>query len=354
MAAHCIYTIRHSNLIRRFFESAGPFSIDTKKKSWTSGKELIADARRQGKVPILLFAPAEDTTDVVAYGELVSIKIGRRNLCTFKNVRYLPKAFKKSQLRKRNGEMIPRDFIRDYAICRTPPLSLTTKGRARGAPHGIKVRPQAMPDFLQQGRTAPIQKLIAHSIRIAHEADPTKWGIRVRQTDLMLKVGFVEVLQVGDGWFHFLVERDLVPKEFKADLSVSFDWKFSYKNAPGCVCCDLSTSAASHAYRILRRAHEGAIRVASRSRRHTTTAKDHSPEFVELLCEQLQIRLSQPLHKGDEMLDKPGNGRKSPSSQIFDEGAVDQVLVNRYERDPRARMACIQHYGAVVLRVMLP
>lgn len=31
----------------------------------------------------------------------------------------------------------------------------------------------------------------------------------------------------------------------------------------------------------------------------------------------------------------------------FIEGATQQVLVNRYERDPHARSACIQHWGAV-------
>jgi 5-methylcytosine-specific restriction enzyme A len=32
-------------------------------------------------------------------------------------------------------------------------------------------------------------------------------------------------------------------------------------------------------------------------------------------------------------------------SEGFPEGAVTQVLVNRYERDPRARSACLDHYG---------
>jgi 5-methylcytosine-specific restriction protein A len=33
----------------------------------------------------------------------------------------------------------------------------------------------------------------------------------------------------------------------------------------------------------------------------------------------------------------------------YAEGTVVQVLVNRYERDPRARRACIEHYGATCL-----
>jgi predicted HNH restriction endonuclease len=36
-----------------------------------------------------------------------------------------------------------------------------------------------------------------------------------------------------------------------------------------------------------------------------------------------------------------------PPQQAMMEGAVRQVLVNRYERDPLARRQCISHYGAV-------
>jgi hypothetical protein len=34
-----------------------------------------------------------------------------------------------------------------------------------------------------------------------------------------------------------------------------------------------------------------------------------------------------------------------PEGSIYQEGAVQRILVNRYERDPRARAACVEHYG---------
>jgi hypothetical protein len=34
-----------------------------------------------------------------------------------------------------------------------------------------------------------------------------------------------------------------------------------------------------------------------------------------------------------------------PAQQSFPEGAVTQVTVNKYERDPRARRACLDHFG---------
>lgn len=35
------------------------------------------------------------------------------------------------------------------------------------------------------------------------------------------------------------------------------------------------------------------------------------------------------------------------AGQRYSEGAVTQVIVNRYERDPKARRACIEHHGAM-------
>ena len=36
-----------------------------------------------------------------------------------------------------------------------------------------------------------------------------------------------------------------------------------------------------------------------------------------------------------------------PSSESFVEGSKSQVIVNKYERDPMARLACIQYYGTI-------
>ena|GEM_PF-1719908 len=35
-----------------------------------------------------------------------------------------------------------------------------------------------------------------------------------------------------------------------------------------------------------------------------------------------------------------------PIGPAYSEGSVQRILINRYERDPRARKDCIQHYGA--------
>jgi len=73
---------------------------------------------------------------------------------------------------------------------------------------------------------------------------------------------------------------------------------------------------------------------------------------VAALC-QLLIKYSYPKSLGGRK--RKGVAFRPPwavpeeilSSEIYDEGNVQKVLVNRYERDSKARNACIAKYGAV-------
>ena len=42
----------------------------------------------------------------------------------------------------------------------------------------------------------------------------------------------------------------------------------------------------------------------------------------------------------------PGLSEEIPTRQTYPVGSVQRVLVNQYERNPRARAACIRHHGA--------
>jgi 5-methylcytosine-specific restriction endonuclease McrA len=49
---------------------------------------------------------------------------------------------------------------------------------------------------------------------------------------------------------------------------------------------------------------------------------------------------------GEEERDQIRLPEEVPSRSTYSEGSVQPILVNRYERDPRAREECIRHYGA--------
>ena len=177
--------------------------------------------------------------------------------------------------------------------------------------------------FVTEKELATVQKEIAHSIIVANQADSSKWGLRLNQKDIMLKVGFVEVLQAGDGWFHQLVKKNLVPKKLASDRRISFN-NHSYKNAPGCITCDFDVSSVAQVYRTLLPAHEAAIRIAALSPRHTTTKSDHSPNFIKFLSEQLNERVPQPAYLDNRLITAVYIPEEMLGDQKFEEGAAVQ------------------------------
>jgi 5-methylcytosine-specific restriction protein A len=75
------------------------------------------------------------------------------------------------------------------------------------------------------------------------------------------------------------------------------------------------------------------------------------PRFAHLFtAEELTVarsRLSQlPLNAFPESADPGVTAEQVASDILYHEGSVQQIVVNAYERDPKARQACIQHHGA--------
>ena len=109
----------------------------------------------------------------------------------------------------------------------------------------------------------------------------------------------------------------------------------------------MDLAAVKGGYASLLAAHEAAIRVAARSRRHTSTTKDHSPGLIVFLSEELGTPLPQPAYLEAPRKALPVMPEEIPPDEEFAEGAVTQVLVNRYERDPAARTRCLEHFGPI-------
>jgi 5-methylcytosine-specific restriction enzyme A len=193
---------------------------------------------------------------------------------------------------------------------------------------------------------------VAHSIRLAHHSAPSKWGLRLDSDSIMLKVGFVEVLQVGKAidsieglgasWFHELVHRDLVPQKVRRDRHLLFS-QTPYFNARNCETCDMDLSRAARTYEALIPAHEAAIRIASCGHRRTDTAQDHSPGLVTYILREIGSLVMQPSYATGH----PTEPLRLPEElgAEFEEGAAVSVRVNRYERDAKAREYCVKHHG---------
>lgn len=119
-AEQCAYTIRHSLKLEEFSRSQGPHEINTKQKAWTSIARLVGQEKPAGRTVAVLFARAEDTAEIVAVADLISVQTGDSNSFRFDNFRYLAPPIRKTTLKLSSGGNLSRDFIRDYAICLTP------------------------------------------------------------------------------------------------------------------------------------------------------------------------------------------------------------------------------------------
>jgi HNH endonuclease len=130
----CAYTIRHSLALEDFSRSAGPRTVSTKQKAWTTIAQLVAEGRDEAKVVPVLFSTAEGTLNVVACADLLSVERGRHNAFKFTNFKFLDPPLLKTQLRLRDGRGLSPEYIRDYAICRTP-ADLSERLKADGRWH---------------------------------------------------------------------------------------------------------------------------------------------------------------------------------------------------------------------------
>jgi hypothetical protein len=71
-------------------------------------------------------------------------------------------------------------------------------------------------------------------------------------------------------------------------------------------------------------------------------ATDRLPRSDQLIMVTEELLRADHLQASGEEFGLP---EEIPSGSVYNEGAVRRVDVNRYERDPGARAACIQHYG---------
>jgi hypothetical protein len=210
-------------------------------------------------------------------------------------------------------------------------------------PHSASAVEESVRAVIPGEHLLDVLGMLARSIQMADQFAPEKWGVRISRKNIMLKVGFVEVLQFHNDLFHQLVRGDLVPRKARSVWHDNFDGA-PYKNAPACDTFDADLSISKKAYELLLPAHEAAIEIAARSPIHTTTKNDHSPSLVNFISSMVKIPLPQPayIETSEQTVLYPD---EIADHKNFIEGATISVLVNRYERDPAARNKCVEHYG---------
>lgn len=123
---YCIYTIRKRDDLDKVFINGGKgeFSENTK---WATGLRYLENARSKGQILPLIFADASSIDGLIYYARLTDIEImpdGKKGCLTtyqFDNLTKFERKYRISRLRLAGtGNRLPKNFIRNYALCETP------------------------------------------------------------------------------------------------------------------------------------------------------------------------------------------------------------------------------------------
>lgn len=119
----CVYTIVHSNQLDDTYNKGGKGKF-TEGKQWPTAKKLLLQAQRNNMDMLVIFAPAEATNNLVYHAKLTSITINeeKQTTYTFEDLTPFKKPLpqKMSLILASTGKQLHIDFIRPYALCKTP------------------------------------------------------------------------------------------------------------------------------------------------------------------------------------------------------------------------------------------
>lgn len=201
--------------------------------------------------------------------------------------------------------------------------------------------------FENQNITKAAAQILADCIRLAHQAGRQCWSLTLHADGIRLNVGPVEamvlrydeVFLVLDGEYH----SDLVTTELSPFITASEVFYPSVPNQQ--ILCDLPAEKLEDLYPMAAEAHQRFIESAAKRRKKSAWHSSFSPGVILYLNQLLGISLPTPAYFSGNMEEELIFPDEIKATPLYPEGAVSQVLVNVYEREPKARKACIEHYG---------
>jgi hypothetical protein len=127
LATECVYTTHRSSDLEQFLATGGTGEV-TEEKNWKGGSDIVARAEAEGERVALLLSAAESDEMNIEYVALLTDVVvtepdedrGWSTTYSFEGLRRIDPARKKSEVRKRDGTPLSDQFLRPYALCRTP------------------------------------------------------------------------------------------------------------------------------------------------------------------------------------------------------------------------------------------
>lgn len=190
--------------------------------------------------------------------------------------------------------------------------------------------------------------LLADSIAHLNEVANERWSITIHPGMVRLNTGRVEALSFHPQEIGLLVDARDVEADEVEDGTLPIYLQGDLKHAPECRQALFSPDDAPEVVPQLWEAHLSALEIATAIKLPPAVLQLHAAGVVEFLREEARADLRQPGYASDpvEVSDVNFYPELLDSPVAHEIGAVMKIPVNRYERDPDARAACLAYHGA--------
>jgi hypothetical protein len=162
---------------------------------------------------------------------------------------------------------------------------------------------------------------------------------------MRVNVGWTEILTTHPDGIRLIVDGELARAAGHLEgvsLAEGEDSRGFYSSVPGSVCAEvpyLPLALFERAIQALHPALLESMRLAARRRAGRGVKAGHHQETVDALSSIVGRQLPTPGYAVQPLQSPPANF-------ALMEGALRRVVSSEYERNPAARRACIEHYGA--------
>jgi hypothetical protein len=179
----------------------------------------------------------------------------------------------------------------------------------------------------------------AEAIVTANDVAPAKWGVTPYNPGLRLNVGFCEAFTILPHEIGLVVIRDLVDLRSLPsgiELQAGHARGDFYQTARGSGRLTITTHRLSRLHTILAAvwpAHVSILRTAAAYHTFNHGSRiGHRGWAIREVSQAIKRALPLPAYDASDEIE-------------FWEGKVRRVFLNRHERNPQAREACLKHYG---------
>jgi hypothetical protein len=187
---------------------------------------------------------------------------------------------------------------------------------------------------------------LAASIHAAHRVSPSAWEVTLSSSYIRLNVGQVETLTSWREEVRFLF-RQPIASVSGGHLHIDGGGKPVYAAVP--VPSGIARIAATEVSSLpqdIRTAHEAYLQEAASLKRVSPFKRAFSPGVLDYVESLLSIALPRPSYfSAAASVSIPARLPEELDGTIFNEGAKCRVTINAYERDHRARQACLAAHG---------